>query len=430
MGENMNNIIFIVGEYHPYFSAVGTCCFNIAEEMAKDNKVIVICMKSYIGQPEAEDYKGQTIIRVSHRWLDIRLKLNNKIMKTNGNAHKWYTLLLNGVRAKEYLQVVFSKASIKKNLVRSYLSALGDIKEPITAVIPLCFPMDAVLAGMEYKKKVPEIKLIPYLFDPFVESHTLHRTEWNKKIKKQTHLKIEKKMLENSSKVFCVNQLKSHFYMFGNNEKSIVVTEHPLLKKKQTKECTKDVEIDAKVIVTYTGVFDSLIRNPEYFLRTMKQVFCGLKSELHLYTYGNCGKLIKKYTDESEGKIINHGYVTKEQADNAITQSHVLVSVGNIDNSQVPSKIIEYISACKPIIHFYTADDDVNINILKDYSLSLCLKQDDALFQQNADDFIKFCHKNINSTLDFGEVEKVYYSSTPKFIADQILSVINSVKNG
>lgn len=231
----MKNIIFLVGEYYPYFSAVGTCCFNIAEEMSKHNKVTVICMKSRIGQSEVEDYQRQTIIRVSHRWWNLRLKLNEKIIKKNGIIKKWYTMLLNGVRTKEYLQIVFSRVSIKKNLVRSYLSALDNIKEPIDAVIPLCYPMDAVVAGMEYKRKVQKIKLIPYLFDPFVESHTLHRTEWNKQIKKSAHVKIETSMLELSSKVFCVNQLNLHFSEFNNYENLIVFTEHPLLKKNKLK---------------------------------------------------------------------------------------------------------------------------------------------------------------------------------------------------
>lgn len=227
----MQNVVFIVGSYYPYFSAVGSCCFNIAEEMAKKNKVTVICLKSRIDQPEKEYYQGQTIIRISHKWWDTRLTLNEKIRNKSGIANKWFNFLLNCVQAKEYLQIIFSRVSLNKALVNAYFNVLDNIKEPLDVIIPFCLPMEAVVAGMEYKKKTPGVKLIPYLFDPFVESHTLHRTIWNKKIKKKANIKIEKSMLELSTKLFCVNHLYPHFATYNSSPGSIISTEHPLLKK-------------------------------------------------------------------------------------------------------------------------------------------------------------------------------------------------------
>ncbi len=342
-----------------------------------------------------------------------------------GIIKQWYTLLLNVVRVKEYLQIIFSRASIKTDIVSSYLRVLDNIKEHIDVVIPLCYPMDAVVAGMEYKKKVQKIKLMPYLFDPFVESKTLHRTGWNKQLKKRANIKIEACMINLSAKVFCANHLKLHFSQFNKYENSFVFTEQPLLKKKQAKDCSKDDIVNPKIIATYTGIFELLIRNPEYFLRTMVDVLYSCNSELHLYTYSNCEKLIERYVNGSAGKIINHGFVTKEQADNAIIQSDVLMSVGNIDNTQVPSKIIEYISVCKPIIHFYTADNDEVLKTLNNYPLSICLKQDEALRKENVQKCVSFFMESKFKTIDFSKVEDTYYSSTPKFIADQILNIID-----
>jgi hypothetical protein len=39
------------------------------------------------------------------------------------------------------------------------------------------------------------------------------------------------------------------------------------------------------------------------------------------------------------------------------------------------SKIFEYISCGKPIVHFYTANNDAKLKILKEYPLALCLSK-------------------------------------------------------
>lgn len=84
-------------------------------------------------------------------------------------------------------------------------------------------------------------------------------------------------------------------------------------------------------------------------------------------------------------------------------------------------------SAGKPIVHFYTADD-VTKEILKDYQLCLCLKQDKALLEENTDKFIRFCEENKDKTLNYDKVEKIYYYyATPKYVADQIMKEITAL---
>jgi hypothetical protein len=276
---------------------------------------------------------------------------------------------------------------------------------------------------MEYKRKHNRTIMIPYLFDPFVDSHTLHRLKWNRRLKRKSNVRLETEMLDMSSKVFCVNHLKEHFIKYKQYIDNLIFTEHPLLKRICGKEMATSLE-KVDMNLTYAGVFDKKIRNPKYLLKFMSYILPQMDARLHLYTYGNCTDIIKSYATASEGRIIDHGFVPKDEADGAVNVSDVLICVGNIDNLQAPSKIFEYISAGKPIIHFYTVDD-INVEILKDYPLCICLKQDDDLLQENAEKCIRFCRDNKNKTLDFTEVEEIYYYAKPKFIADQISAIIN-----
>jgi len=427
----MKHIVFLVGSYYPYFSAVGTCCFNIAEEIVKENKVTVVCMKSRIGQLEQEEFHGQTIIRVSHRWWDTRLKLDENIKKSSSIIKKLYILLLNIVRAKEYLQIVFSRMSLNKGWIRSYQRALENITDQIDVIIPLCFPMEAVIAGINYKKKVNETKLIPYLFDQFVERKELHKLRILMSLKMDYHLDIEKDMIDFSDKLLVIHSLQKHFKTyFPKAIKKIQFVEHPLLKLiyLQSPKEQKKGYLEGCILV-FTGALLKGYVMPDYMLNLLLSVNAKMNFTLNLYIGGNCENTIEKYQRLIPDTIINHGYVDKKTAVEAITSSNILISIAEIKGIQVSSKIFEYMSTGKPIVHFYTADNDINVRILKDYPLCLCIKQDDSLINGNAEKFIKFCHENKGKTLNFREVERIYYHATPKFIAEQMMEIIDRGEN-
>ena len=46
---------------------------------------------------------------------------------------------------------------------------------------------------------------------------------------------------------------------------------------------------------------------------------------------------------------------------------HCLVSIGNLNTTQIPSKVIEYISTGKPVIHFCEVENDPVKNIANEF---------------------------------------------------------------
>ena len=98
-----------------------------------------------------------------------------------------------------------------------------------------------------------------------------------------------------------------------------------------------------------------------------------------------------------------------------VNSSHCLLSIGNKNPNQIPSKVVEYLATGKPIIHFTEIDDDPVISLSNEFDNLLTFNKNDAekmlitlqerLFQNidnfDSDKFIKnFTAKSIVDNLD------------------------------
>jgi hypothetical protein len=82
--------------------------------------------------------------------------------------------------------------------------------------------------------------------------------------------------------------------------------------------------------------------------------------------------------DDSKNEIIIHNndldsvfhpLVGRDESRKLMADSvHCLVSIGNLNTTQLPSKVIEYISTGKPVIHFCEVENDPVVNISKDFN--------------------------------------------------------------
>jgi len=113
----------------------------------------------------------------------------------------------------------------------------------------------------------------------------------------------------------------------------------------------------------YFGVFTQGVRSPKNFMKYFKGT-----EEIQFHWYVN---------DDSKKEIIIHNYnldsifhplVDRDDALKLMADSfHCLVSIGNLNTTQLPSKVIEYISTGKPVIHFCEVENDPVVNIAKDF---------------------------------------------------------------
>lgn len=415
------HIVFIVGSYYPNYSAVGKCAGNIADALSQNNKITVICSKNHPDQNEEEIYNSQRIIRIMTKEKETRFNLEENIHHSIGFKKR-----VNEARYKLYkmsriIKTIFSKVSIKKELVQSYLDALNNINAPVDAIIPVSMPFESVVAAVQYKINYNEkVKVIPYLFDQFVDNENLHRFRFNKDLKRKNHVELEKNAIKCADSVLILKQLKNYYLEQHKNQmEKVYVVEHPLLRKPNSDPDS----FQNKMLFIYAGSFYKTIRNPEYMLNLFNNALDSLDGTLSLYSFGNCNEIISKYTSRNK-RIINYGKVTTEKVYEELHKNNFLVAVGNKDNKQVPSKIFEYLSYGKPIIYFYSNNRDINLDVLKKYNLAICIEQDNECVNSNSSELIQFCKDNITKRLKFEEVAEIFNDATPEYTVDIINNII------
>ncbi len=414
------HFVFVVGSYYPYYSAVGKCTGNVADVLSQKHKVTIICEKNYCDQKDEERYNNQKILRIITQEKINREKLNNNIRKTHGLTRKYYILRSNIYKLIQATKLVFSKISIKKELVDLYISKLADIDEKIDVIIPASMPFESVLAAVEYHRNNPGVIVIPYLFDQFAESATIHRLNANKLIKMKRHIGLEEESLINSYRVLAMHSLKSHFENKLPNLNNIIYTEHPLI---ITDDCKMSEKTRNSIKISYIGGFYKKYVEPNYLL----DLFINSKVsniEFHFYVIGNCNKMINKYQRIHPRRIINHGSVNKEKATYEMMDSDILVSVSEKSGIQMSSKIFEYMSFGKPIIHFYSGNKDVNVQILENYPLALIIKQDYSIMNENVNKFEQFCLNNYTKRINAEEIKRLFPEAMPKYTASIIESLL------
>lgn len=419
----MKKIVFILGSYYPYYSAVGRCMGNIIEELDKENEVVVVCLRTKKGQLSHEKYLDHQIIRTETKAMLKRRLITDSINNANGIIKYYNIFILNIFRIVSFFKIIFSKDTIDKQLVNVYFEELKKNKD-IDVIVAASSPFESIVASLKYKKVKKNVKIVPILFDLFSLNSSLNRLEINKVLKLKNNMMIEEEMLKESEKALYVSSWKKHLETnFNRYSEKLVLIEHPLVKKISDCMCLSNFDKN-KINISFTGVVDKKVRCPIFTLKLLSEVIKNNNNiVMHFFIRGNAIEYIDTYSKKFPGQIINHGEVESDVARSAIINSEILLSIGNSEVVQIPSKIFEYMSSCKPIIHTYVTKNDPVIEILNEYPLSLCLSQNDMDIKESVKKIEEFIKKTQHTELQFSNIEKIYFNAVPRYTANIIQNI-------
>jgi hypothetical protein len=103
-----------------------------------------------------------------------------------------------------------------------------------------------------------------------------------------------------------------------------------------------------------------------------------------------------------------------------IAEADVLVNIGNLVSTMVPSKIFEYMSYGKPIISTFDIENEPSAEYLCNYPLSILLDGKSSP-EENAAKLRKFMVYSVGKTVKLESLYEVFYHNTPDAFVEEAL---------
>ena len=398
------NIVILTGNYFPKPSPNGNIAHIIAKEFSSSDKVSVVCINRGTIHVKNKNLKIISVSTFHRRIRNYFEERNNSKGVLLTSVYRSLYSMLTGMSPDNW----YTRAAFKQ------LKKINEQKK-IDIIISLNNPIEAHKAAIKFKEQY-STKVVSYWLDQYTDVKKLHRFKIFKNLNYKNNLSLEK-WIHNTSDLNLINENREKWIIkhFRNDNSEIV--HHPLISSKSFPSEVSDENIN----ITYAGTFYKGLRNPTNLLNFFNKIKSN-NIKLNIYSKGDCGDILSKY---NESDIINiNEIVDKEELMKIYMQTNILINIGNTNNTQMPSKLYEYIDTGRPILNFYYNDDYAFT--LKDYPCQLSIPYNKI--NDYEDEIMNFIYSYANSILPKEKILSSYYEATPGYIVSLIKSKLN-VKN-
>ena len=403
-------ILCIVDYYNPIISTNANCADKIAAYFKKNGYVVdFLSYKNNVNDKDIEILPDSSI--------SFKLKPHTiSFLEKHKNYSSWENvpvLQKKIVNLKAKLKSLF-KYKTEFQILNSITNT--DVKKLLKKANvnwEFCFafslPIKNIIIGEYLKKQKLVKKFYPFLLDPYVNINL----DGFKKQNRKKRIKFVNKKFRAADLVFEIDQVIERNKKFPFNEsykQKIREFKIPTLEKLEV--CNKSSQ-NKMPNLAYSGGFYEDIRNPKEMLKAFSQI--DLDYRFNIVGAG-CENIIKDFCSK---KIKFLGKKSHDECLRLCEKANVLVSLGNNVSGFIPSKIFEYIAFGKPIIHFYSINEDPVIDILNKYPLSFLFDLNNTDGSQ-VKDLQKFIKLNFRKQVSFLEAIKRLKEYTSKNICDKI----------
>ena len=222
------------------------------------------------------------------------------------------------------------------------------ISEDTDLFIALSTPFMNILAGAIFRRKqhLPNTCFIADSGDPFSGSEQYKHAAYMKNIERRTYKEY------NYITIPTPNAKRSYLKVAEENKLKIIpqgfnFNDTPIA-------CYKKNNIPT---FAYAGVFYKDIRNPEFLLQYLSNIEADFRFLVFLRHHDeDIDNMLNEYKNKLVNKIeIRYG-VERNELIYKMSKCDFLVDVGNNNTTQLPSKLIDYGIAKRPVIHCTEAD--------------------------------------------------------------------------
>lgn len=284
-------------------------------------------------------------------------------------------------------------------------------------VLVIYFPHSALIAASELSLPCP---LYLYQLDPWAlmeeprkESASVRIQQEKKAFQKATHIFTTPILLEQYQKT----ELKPY------TSKMTGVEFPNIVPPGQNSGIPLFLPNKEGFTIVFTGTVVDLYRNPKPFLLVFEQLLEVSPQSRIFFIGGNDSEYLEQFALKYPESVYLLGKKTPMEARQAMEDADALLNLGNLWTNQIPSKLTDYISTGKPIIHTMKIPDCPSKAYLANYELCLCLPENSPP-KQAAQRLLAFLERVKGKRLSFAEVEKHFLQATPKKVSETMLAIL------
>lgn len=362
----MKSVLFIVTEID---SASGICVQAVAQECIHNGYTVHILT-------QVDSVASQQDRNFHIRWHYIHRHWSNYTITSKHTSDLLLQKILGILKRAQIVLLSFIWPVYAPSISRLFSKTAISIVEEnnIDIVVPVYNTIDALMAGMAVKIRISHIRLIPYFLDSLCGGQKptfISERSWKSKAKRW-----ETRVMKTADSAVMMQAAYPWYKSMPETPQyfnKIKFLDLPLLLLKEDNDRIKRKKFfENETVFLFAGSMPRNIRSPLPFL----EVFETLTNP----DYRLCFIGSTEYEQEikavqaRDSRIQLIGFVTHLEAIEYMKEANYLINLGNKLPYMVPSKIFEYMSACKPIISMQDMEDDPSAIYLQTYPRALILK--------------------------------------------------------
>ena len=359
----MKKILLISGEYFPYTNANTNCMDRMMQELIRrGHQVSVLTMSYDKSLPLQQEIHGIPVYRAYMSGSEALYHFF-----TNWKAKSRAESMIKAVLSK----ILYSGAHLTQNVrFRQTCRQLHKTQDFDCVISGLCPTNSHKMAYAFLRGR--KMKWIMYNMDSYVFNCGPEATAGSR-------MRIEKKWCRIASGVVNSWGLNAYNQRRGYN---------PYEKLKQLEIPLPNWKIDdmnlpqnpphdgRKIELVYTGSFLKGVRQPEELMRFLRKLDAEKYSAKF---YGLCCPYLERNVPDLPRCVKLMGSVQVEQCKKVVREADILLNGGNTCTNQMPSKVFDYIGTGKPILNFYSLDEELAMQYLRLYPRILHAKSADEV---------------------------------------------------
>jgi glycosyltransferase involved in cell wall biosynthesis len=254
------------------------------------------------------------------------------------------------------------------------------------AMISVSHPFTPHLVALSVKRQVPALRWVVDIGDPFSLLDEIPLN--NPALYRRLNRRAEEAVLGRSDAVaVTIERCRADSVAAFPASAGKIAVIPPLLSLPAAASATP-IFAAGKIHLVFIGTLYRALRNPSYLLALFTALL-RRRNNLHLHFFGEVNDCAACFNaaGESLGRHVHlHGTVPRATIAAAMRSADILVNIGNTTSHQLPSKLVEFAAAARPILNLATSSTDTGRDFLRGYPASLTLQVQGRVPDQRAID--------------------------------------------